>query len=246
LGEAEGGGATALPDDDIAAEAVARALFDAEEAASYAADLDARAEEQDVLDTACTATRLMCELREELRVEGSSAGGTEEDYVHLNDIDLDNDDLAYLELQTDEEAAESAAEQRALLASFEMQHHDEAIQRLMAAERRAAVHQSARQSAYLCNLAATNELRAVAARRRPEEDRARVEAKRRLQYERARAAELARVREHQYHCSPTSPMPASQKMPNAAGSSYGKHASAVAWRHATLVAPADPTPSSSR
>jgi hypothetical protein len=33
------------PDDDMAAEAAARALFDAEEAASYAADLDVLAEE---------------------------------------------------------------------------------------------------------------------------------------------------------------------------------------------------------
>jgi hypothetical protein len=38
----------------------------------------------------------------------------------------------------------------------------------------------------------------VAAGRLPREDRARVEAEWRLQYERARAAELARVREHQY------------------------------------------------
>jgi hypothetical protein len=40
------------PDDDMAAEAAARARFDAEEAASYAANLDARADEQDILDTA--------------------------------------------------------------------------------------------------------------------------------------------------------------------------------------------------
>jgi hypothetical protein len=102
------------PDDDMAAEAAARALFDAEEAASYAADLDARVEEQDVLDTARAATCLGGELREELRAEGSDAGGTEEEYVHLDDInlndDLDVDDLAYLELPTDEEAAESAAD----------------------------------------------------------------------------------------------------------------------------------------
>jgi hypothetical protein len=74
----------------------------------------------------------------------------------------------------------------------------------MAAERRAAAddlvaaHQSARQSAYLRNLAAADEVRAVAAGRRPGEDRANVEAERWLQYERARAAELARVHEHQY------------------------------------------------
>jgi hypothetical protein len=47
-------------------------------------------------------------------------------------------------------------------------------------------------------LAATDELRAVAAGRRPQEDRARVEAERRLQYEHARAAELAAMRQHQY------------------------------------------------
>jgi hypothetical protein len=42
--------------------------------------------------------------------------------VHLDDADLDDDfhadDLAYLELPTDEEAAKSSAEQRALMASF--------------------------------------------------------------------------------------------------------------------------------
>jgi hypothetical protein len=50
------------PDDDMAAEAAARALFDKEEAASYATDLDTRAEEQDVLDMARAATRLRGEL----------------------------------------------------------------------------------------------------------------------------------------------------------------------------------------
>jgi hypothetical protein len=196
--------------DDMAAEAAARALFDAEEAASYAAYLDARVEEQDVLDMVRAATRLRGELREELRAEGSGAGGTEDKYVHLDDADLDDDidadDLAYLELPTDEETAESAAEQRALMASFELQCRDESARHLMAAERRAAaddlaaVHQSSHRSAYLQNLAATDELRAlavavklraVAAGRRTQEDCVRVEAERRLQYERARAAELA-------------------------------------------------------
>jgi hypothetical protein len=88
LGEAEEGGGQRYPDDDLASEAVARVLFDAEEAASYAADLDARAEEQGVLDTARDATRLRGELREELRAEGSGAGGTKEEYVHLDDDDL--------------------------------------------------------------------------------------------------------------------------------------------------------------
>jgi hypothetical protein len=151
-----------------------------------------------------------------LRAEGSSAGGTEEEYVHLDnadldadidtdlDDDIDTDDLAYLVLPTDEEAAESAAEQRALMASFEMQCHDVSARRLMAAERRAAAddlaaaHRSSRRSAHFRNLAATNDLRAVAAGRRPWEDRARVEAERRLQYERARAMALAAVRQHQY------------------------------------------------
>jgi hypothetical protein len=143
------------PDDDLEAKAPARALFDIEEAASYAADLDAQAEEQGVLDTARTATRLRGELRKELRAEGFGAGGIEEEYVHLNDDDLEADKLAYLELSTDEEAVESAAEKRVLMASFEMQRRDEAARRLMAAERRAAAddlaaaHQSARQSAYL-------------------------------------------------------------------------------------------------
>jgi hypothetical protein len=150
-------------------------------------------------------------------VEGSSAGGTEEEYVHLDDADLDADDLTYLELPTDEEATESDAEQRALMASFETQHRDEAARCLMAVERRvaaddlAAAHQSTRQSAYLCNLAVADDLRAVAAGRRSREDRAMVaagrrsredramvEAERRLLYERARAAELAIVHQQQY------------------------------------------------
>jgi hypothetical protein len=80
-------------------------------AASYAADLDAGVEDQDVLNTVRAATRLRGELREELRGgegEGSGTGGTEEEYVHRDDADLDDnidvDDLAYLELPTDEEA----------------------------------------------------------------------------------------------------------------------------------------------
>jgi hypothetical protein len=100
------------------------------------------------------------------------------------------------------------------MASFETQRRDEAARRLMAAERRAAMddlvaaHQSARQSTYLRNLAAADKPRAVAAGWRSQEDRVRVEVERRLQYERARVAELARVREYQYPCPPTSPTPA--------------------------------------
>jgi hypothetical protein len=98
----------------MGAEAAVRAFFDAEEAASYAADLDMRAEEQGILDTAHATTRLRGELREELRAEGPGVGGTEEEYVHLDDDDLDDDldidDLAYLDLPTDKEGTESAAE----------------------------------------------------------------------------------------------------------------------------------------
>jgi hypothetical protein len=72
--------------------------------------------------------------------------------VHLDDADLDDDidDLAYLELPTDKEAAESAAEQRAMMVSFEMQRREESARRIMAAERRATAddlavaHQSSR------------------------------------------------------------------------------------------------------
>jgi hypothetical protein len=67
-------------------------------------------EEQDILDTARAAMLLKGELQEELRVEGSGTGSTKEEYVHLDDADLDADDLAYLKLPTDEEAAESTAE----------------------------------------------------------------------------------------------------------------------------------------
>jgi hypothetical protein len=196
------------PDDDPAAELAARELFDAEETAAYAADLDAQVEEQGVLDTARTATRLRGELREERRAEGfgTGTGRSKEEYVHLDDDYLDADNLAYLELPTDEEAAESAAEQRALMASLEMQSRDESGRRLMAAERRAAAdelaasQQSARQSAYLGNLAAG---------RRLQVERARVAVERQLQEERASSEELARAREHQYPSPPTTPMLAS-------------------------------------
>jgi hypothetical protein len=54
--------------------------------------------------------RLRGELREDLQAEGSGVGGNKEEYVHLDDDDLDDDDIAYLELPTNEEATESAAE----------------------------------------------------------------------------------------------------------------------------------------
>jgi hypothetical protein len=178
------------PEDDPAAELAARELFDTEETVAYAADLDTRVEEQGVLDTERTATCLRGELREK--------------YVHLDNDDLDAGDLAYLELPTDEEVAESAVEQRALMMSFETQRRNESGRRLMAAKRRAAAdelvvsQQSARQSAYLHNLAAEDEARAAAVGRRLQEERVRVAVERRLQEEHARAAELARTREHQY------------------------------------------------
>jgi hypothetical protein len=107
-------------DEDLVAELTARELFDAKETAAYAAVLDAQAEEQGILDTARTVTRLKGELHEELWGKGFDADDNKEEYVHLDD-----DDLAYLELPTDEEAAESAAEQRALMVLFEMHHRDE-------------------------------------------------------------------------------------------------------------------------
>jgi hypothetical protein len=73
----------------------------------------------------------------------------------------------------------------------------------MAAERRAAAdelaasQQSARQSAYLRNLAAETDSRAATGRWLHEK-RARAAAGRRLQEERAGAVELVRAREHQY------------------------------------------------
>jgi hypothetical protein len=123
-----------FPDDEVAAEIAAREAFDAEEMAAYAADLDAQVEAHVILDTAHGATRLRDEFHKELRAEGSGAGDNrnKEEYVHLDD-----DDLTYLELPTDEEAAEAAAEQRALMASYEMQRHNESTYRLMTAKRRA-------------------------------------------------------------------------------------------------------------
>jgi hypothetical protein len=184
-----------FPDDDQAAENATRALFDVEEAAAYAAELDAQEGEQGVLDTVRVATRLRGELREELRAEGFGTGGNEDEYVHLDDdddldYDLDTDDLDNLELHSDTEAAESTSEQRALMASFETHRCDESGRRLMAVERRAAAadlaasQHSARHLAYRRNIAAAR--------------KARDAAKRCQEEERARAAALARARENQY------------------------------------------------
>jgi hypothetical protein len=195
-----------------------RSLFDAEEAAAYTADLDAQAEEQGVLDMARVATRLRGKLREELWAEGSGTGNTDE---FLVGGELEVGDVVGVKVLVEVGVvalAESAAEQRALMASFETQHRDEAARCLLAAERRAAVdelaasHQNTRLSPYLRKLVAVHEARAASVGRRPQEDHTRVEAERRLQAEHARASELPRVRGHQYSCPPTTPMPASQKI----------------------------------
>jgi hypothetical protein len=79
-----------FPDDDLAAEIAVRELFDAKDVAAHAADLNAQVEEQGILDTARAATHLRDELRDELRADGSGAGGNDDDeeYVHLGDADL--------------------------------------------------------------------------------------------------------------------------------------------------------------
>jgi hypothetical protein len=97
-----------FPDDELAA----RKAFDAEETAAYAANLDAVIEEQGILEVVCLATSLWKELYEELREEGHVAdkppdGGNEvndNDFVHLDNDDLDGDFLA--ELGDDHEAKE--------------------------------------------------------------------------------------------------------------------------------------------
>jgi hypothetical protein len=73
----------------------------------------------------------------------------------------DSDDEEFLaELPTDAEAEEAAAEQRAIVASFETQRRDRAAQELMAAERRAAAarlaedHTAARADAHRRNIEA--------------------------------------------------------------------------------------------
>jgi hypothetical protein len=94
------------------AKIAAREAFDAKEMAPYAIDLDAQVEAQGildaqveaqgVLDTARAATRLRGELRGELWVDGSGTGGNsiKEEFVHLDNDDLDTDNLACLELPT--------------------------------------------------------------------------------------------------------------------------------------------------
>jgi hypothetical protein len=83
----------------------------------------------------------------------------------------DSDDEEFLaELSMDAEAEEAATEQRAIVASFEMQHRDWAAQELMAAERRAAAirlaedHTAARADAHRCNIEAARAAMAKAER----------------------------------------------------------------------------------
>jgi hypothetical protein len=84
----------------------------------------------------------------------------------------DSDDEEFLaELPTDAEAEEAAAEQRAIIASFEMHRPDRAVQELMAAERRVAVarlaedHTATRADAHRRNIEAARAAMAEAERR---------------------------------------------------------------------------------
>jgi hypothetical protein len=83
----------------------------------------------------------------------------------------DSDDEEFLtELPTDTEAEEAATEKRAIIASFETQHRDRAVQELMAAERRAAAarlaedHTAARADAHRRNIEAARAAMAEAER----------------------------------------------------------------------------------
>jgi hypothetical protein len=83
----------------------------------------------------------------------------------------DSDDEEFLtELPTDAEAEEAVAEQRAIVASFEMQRRDRAAQELMATERRAAAarlaedHAAARADAHHRNIEAVRATMAEAER----------------------------------------------------------------------------------
>jgi hypothetical protein len=82
--------------DPLAAKIAVREAFDAEESVAYAADLDAQVEEQGILEAARAAKRLLEELREELRGKGSGSGNEDDDYLHLDDDELDADYLAEL------------------------------------------------------------------------------------------------------------------------------------------------------
>jgi hypothetical protein len=84
----------------------------------------------------------------------------------------DSDEEEFLaELPMDAEAEEAAAEQRAIVASFETQRHDRAAQELMVAERRAAAarlaedHAGAHADAHRHNIEAARAAMAEAKRR---------------------------------------------------------------------------------
>jgi hypothetical protein len=79
-----------FPNDDLAAEITVRELFDVEETAVYAADLDAQVEEQGVSGMSFATSY--------------GRNSDDDEYIHVADID----DLAYLELPTDEEAAKAS------------------------------------------------------------------------------------------------------------------------------------------
>jgi hypothetical protein len=206
----------------------AREAFDAKETAAYTADLDARVEEQGVLEAARAATRLREELREELPEEGFDASDNkgDDDYVHLDDDDLDEDDLA--DLSTDAEATKAVVKQRGLMALFETQRRNETIWGFMVAKRRmatnrlAAAQQSARQSTHYRNVVA-REARATA-KRRQEEDQAR------------ETAERASLRHNQY---PFPPLPPT-RTPSTTATRFMRTASAVARRPATMAELAHP------
>jgi hypothetical protein len=122
------------------AEIVAREDFDVKELAAYTTDPDTQVVEQSFLKVARAVTslweKIRDELRNELREEGFDTSGNEDDddYVHLDDDNLDADD--HTDIPTDEQAVEAAAKQRVLMASFETQSRDESARRLMVVERR--------------------------------------------------------------------------------------------------------------
>jgi hypothetical protein len=174
-----------FPDNELTMEIASREAFDAEETPAYATDLDAAIEEQGILEAAHVARSLPEELREEGNIinEPPDDGNKVDydDFVHLNDDDLNGDFLA--ELGDDREAKEADAEQRALMALFETKRCDESVRWFMVTERRApaarlaAAEQAARQSAHRCNMAAAREEMVAAEwRRQEQEDHAGAEA----------------------------------------------------------------------
>jgi hypothetical protein len=112
----------------------------------------------------CPREALCEELREETPI-----GDVPLDWGNKVDYDEDSADLP-----DDSEAEEAAAEQRALMASFEMKRHDESARKFMVAKSRAAARmamarEDAPQSAHRRNMV-------VAKRRQEEEDQERATA----------------------------------------------------------------------